>query len=152
MFSHVLQDGTRIVVSLTPNNTVIMKITHIERVFSLDITQTAWGRTILGVPVDKMKLTEDMAAVGKFWQGVNSHYVALNAGMNYTIACPHTLGFRARAVKLTGDRQERIAMRLLSCPECGAGVTIPDHERSRFMQGQQLRVPTWKEKALAATV
>jgi hypothetical protein len=41
----------------------MMRLTHLQRIFSLDITHAAWGQTILGVPVKQLRLAEDMAAL-----------------------------------------------------------------------------------------
>jgi hypothetical protein len=143
MFSHVTSDGIHVVVLLTPSNRVTMRLTHLQRIFSLDITATAWGQTILGVPVNKLRLAEDMAAIGKFWQAVNNHFVLVADGV-YRIACPLTKGFRSRAVKLPGTREERAATQLLCCPDCQADVAIPDLDRSHYARSNMLTVPKWK--------
>jgi hypothetical protein len=143
MFSHFTSNGIHVVVSLTPSNRVIMRLTHLQRIFSLDITDTAWGQTILGVPVNKLRLAEDLAAIGKFWQAVNNHFVIVADGV-YRVACPLTKGFRSRAVKLPGSLEERAAAQLLCCPDCQADVAIPDLDRNHYARSNTLMVPKWK--------
>lgn len=145
MFSHITENGIHVSVSLTPANRVIMRLTHLQRTYSLDITHTAWGKTILGVPVDKLRLAEDMAKIGKFWQGVNNHFVIVVNGL-YRVSCPLTKDFRSRAAQLTGTREERAAAQIVCCLGCGAEVAIPDHDRRQFVRANTLTVPKWKRR------
>jgi hypothetical protein len=148
MFSHVMESGLQVKVALTPNNHVVLNLVSLARKYSLNITDTAWGQTILGVPVNSLKMAEDMAAIGRFFSAVNSHDVSLDAGCSYRIACPHTPAFRSRSVKLAGNIQERCAVTMLSCPACDADVAIPDHERGRYAEGHRLKVPAWRTDGL----
>ncbi len=143
MFSHVTENGIHVVVSLTSANRVVMRLTHLQRIFSLDITATAWGQTILGIPVSTRRLDEESAEIGRFWRAINNHYVIVADGL-YRVACPFTKGFRSRAVKLLGTREERAATQLLCCPDCQADVAIPDLDRSHYARSNMLTVPKWK--------
>jgi len=149
MFSHVLENGTVCCLLLTPSNRVILRLTYSQRIYSLDITDTAYGQVLLGVHANKLNLAADMARIGQFWRGVNDHHVGLSENGQYTVACP-SKGFRSKAVKVDGDRETRAAVHTLVCPACNADVSIPDHERSLYSQRQCLTKPKWRDEESAS--
>lgn len=148
MFSHVLDTGTHVAVE-TLACRVVMRLTHLQRSYSLDITATAWGETLLGLPVNAASMTADLATIARWWAAVNDHDVSVRNG-SYVVACPTTKRFQSRTVRLAGDIQERTHVRMLCCPECGGDVAIPDHELSLYANGNKMRVPAWKMREVMA--
>jgi hypothetical protein len=100
------------------------------------------------VPVTSERTAEEFALIGRLVAAVNDHYVSVKSAQ-YVIACPRSKGFVSRSVSLKGTRDERTAVLILSCPQCGDDVAIPDHERSLYAAGQQLKTPAWKTRATA---
>ena len=82
MFSYVMESGLQVKVALTPNNHVVLNLISLARRYSRNITGTAWGQTILGVPVNKLTMAEDMTPL------VGSSQPSIATMLRSTLAAP----------------------------------------------------------------
>jgi hypothetical protein len=165
MFSQLLDSGVQVTVRITPNNSVVIDIDNNQRSYELDITRTGYGQSILSnrilgtqcEPWDATRDVAEMAEIGKWFQGVNDHWVEVApGGGGYIVACPFTPGFISKAVSLRGTLEERSAVKTVCCRQCGAEATIPLHALAAYKAAQTMKPPKWKfredgEEPLAAS-
>ena len=118
MFSHLLENGIHCCLLLTPSNRVLLRLTYSQRIYSLDITDTAHGQVLLGVPVKKLDLATDMARIGRFWRALNDHVVTVNQYGNYHVACPSTKGFTTHVAPLPRPPWPMLGREWSACHQC----------------------------------